>query len=182
MALPSTGLMTVEEFLKLPEDSGPVYHELRHGEVVTVPRPKLKHSLVQRNLRRLFEEVAEPGSYVDVEVAFRPLPEHEFWVADVAYVCAERFRQADPEDNIRGAPDLVVEVLSPSNTAAEIYDKEQTCLANGAREFWVADMDRRQVKVTTPDGHTVTWQAGQEIPLPLFGSEARIKVDDIFRY
>ena len=77
---------------------------------------------------------------------------------------------------------MVIEVLSPSNTVAEIYDREQICLVNGAREFWVVDADRRQVKVTTPDGRTVTWQMGQEIPLPLFGGEARVKVDDIFRY
>lgn len=113
--------MTVEEFRALPEDTGPVYHELRHGELVAVTRPKLKHSLIQRNLRELLAPLAESGSCVDTEIAYRPLPEHELWVADVAYVSAERFRQADPEDNIRGAPELVVDVLSPSNTVAEIY-------------------------------------------------------------
>ena len=178
----TTHLMTVEEFRKLPEDNGSVYHELRHGELVAVTRPKLKHSLIQRNLRELLKGFAESNSYVDTEVAFRPLPEYELWVADVAYVSAERFQQADPEDNIRGAPEMVIEVLSPSNTVAEIYDREQICLVNGAREFWVVDSDRCQVKVTTPDGRTVTWQRGQEIPLPLFGGEARVKVDDIFRY
>src|ERR1019366_6679855 len=147
----TTHFMTVEEVRRLPEAHGPVYHELRHGELVTVTRPKLKHSLIQRNLRELRERSVESASYVDTEVAFRPLPEHELWVADVAYVGAERFLQADPEDNIGGVPDLVIEVLSPSKTAAEIYDKERICLANGAREFWVVDPDRRQVKVTTPD-------------------------------
>jgi Uma2 family endonuclease len=176
----TTRLMTVEEFRALPEDRGPVYHELRHGELVTVTRPKLKHSLIQRSLREVLQPFAEPGSYVDTEVAFRPLPEHELWVADVAYLSAERFREVDPEDNIRGAPELVIEVLSPSNTAAEIYDKEQICLANGALEFWVVDAQRRQVKVSTPDGRTVTWQSGQEIPLP-FGRHAQVAVDDIFR-
>lgn len=175
----ATHLMTVKEFRKIPKDSGPVYHELRHGELVAVTRPKLKHSLIQRSLRRLFEAIAEPGSLVDVEIAFRPLPEHELWVADVAYISAERFREADPEDNIRGAPELVIEVLSPSNTVAEIYEKEQICLLNGAREFWVVDADRRQVKVSTPDGHTITYQAGQKIPLHLF-SNATMAVDEIF--
>src|SRR5581483_2366220 len=174
----TTHLMTVEEFRKLPEDRGPVYHELRHGELVAVTRPKLKHSLIQRNLRELLKKYAEPGSFVDTEVAFRPLPEYELWVADVAYLSSRRFQETDPEDNVRGAPEIVIEVLSPSNTAAEIYDKERICLANGARQFWVADPDRRQVKVTTPDGHTVTWQTGQVIPLALFGSEAGLKVDD----
>jgi Uma2 family endonuclease len=170
--------MTVEQFRGLPEDSGGVYHELRHGEIVTVTRPKLKHSLIQRGLRRFLEAVAEPGSLVDVEIAFRPLPEHELWVADVAYLSAERFKQAGPEDNIRGAPDIVVEVLSPSNTVAAIYEKEKLCLENGAKQFWVVDPDRRQVKVSTPDGRTVTYRAGQEIPLDLFASH--LAVENIF--
>jgi len=152
MAATSTHLMTVEEFRKLPEDAGPVYHELRHGEAVRVTRPKLKHALIQRNLRQALQQIAEPGSYVDTEVAFRPLPEYELWVAHVAYLSAERFRQADPEDNVRGAPEIVIEVLSPSNTAAEILDKEQLCLAQGAREFWVVDPDRRHVRVSTSQG------------------------------
>lgn len=42
----------------------------------------------------------------------------------------------DPDDYLRGAPDLIIEVLSPSNTATEICDKEKLCLENGAREFW----------------------------------------------
>jgi Uma2 family endonuclease len=179
MAIAPAQLLTVGEFRKLPADSGPVYHELRHGEVVPVTRPKLKHSLIQRNLRRLLEALAEPGSYVDVEVAFRPLPEYELWAADVAYLARARFQQADAEDNIQGAPELVIGVLSPSNTAVEIYDKEQLCLHNGAQEFWVVDPDRRQVKVSTPDGHTITYQSGQQIPLRLFGA-AKVAVDDIF--
>ena len=116
---------------------------------------------------------------VDIEFAFRPVPEHELRVADVAYVCAERERSIDPEDNLRGAPDIVIEILSPTNTAAEIYDKEKLCLENGAKGFWVVDPDRRQVKVSTPDGHTTTYQSGQEIPLSLFGG-AGVAINEIF--
>src|SRR5271170_7901600 len=103
MAVATSGQLTVQEFRGLPEDAGGVYHELRRGEIVTVTRPKLKHSLIQRGLRRLLEAVAEPGSLVDVEIAFRPLPKHELRVAHVAYLSAARFQQADPGDNIRGA-------------------------------------------------------------------------------
>ncbi len=171
-------LMTVEEFSKLPEDSGPVYHELRHGEIVPVTRPKLKHSLIQRNARRLLEPLAEPATFVGTTLAFRPLPEYELWVAHVAYLSRNRFRQVDPEDYIRGAPDVVIEILSPSNTASEIYEKEKLCLENGCMEFWVVDPDRSQVKVSTPDGRTLTYHTGQEIPLPLL--DTTIPVDDIF--
>jgi Uma2 family endonuclease len=175
----TTSLMSIEEFRKLPEDQGPVYHELHHGELVPVTRPKLKHTLIQRNLRNLFEPLAAAGSFVDTELAYRALPEHELRVADVAYVSRERWASIDPEDNFRGAPDLVIEVLSPSNTATEIYDKEKLCLENGAQEFWVVDPDRRQVKVSTPDGRTITYPSGREIPLPLFGN-VQVPVDAIF--
>jgi Uma2 family endonuclease len=175
----TTHLMTVEEFRKLPEDSGPVCHELRHGEPVTVTRPKYKHYTIQRRIRYLLAQSAPPGGLVDIEFAFRPLSEHELRVADVAYVCAEREQAIDPDDNLRGAPDIVIEILSPSNSAAEIYDKEKLCLENGAKEFWVADPDRCQVKVSTADGHTITYQTGQEIPLALFGG-AKVAVDAIF--
>ena len=55
-------------------------------------------------------------------------------------------------------------------------------LENGTQEFWVVAPDRGQIKVSTPDGHAITWQSGQEIPLPLFGDAkvAKVAVDAIF--
>jgi Uma2 family endonuclease len=175
-----THLMTVEQFRSLHEDQGPFYHELRHGELVAVTRPKLRHHLIQSRLRDLLRALASAGSFVEYEVAFRALAEHELRVADVAYLSPGRWQQADHDDNIRGAPDLVIEILSPSNSAAEMFEKEQLCLENGAKEFWVVDTDRRQVKVSTPDGHTLTYRSGQQIPLPLFGAAAKVPVDAIF--
>ncbi len=174
----TTGLMTVEQFRQLPE-TGPFYYELRHGELVQVTRPKVKHYLIQERLRDLLKPLAPAGALVGYEVAFRALPEYELRVADVAYLSASRWQQVDPEDNIHGAPELVIEVLSPSNTAAEINDKEKLCLENGAREFWVIDCDLCQVKVSSPDGMTTTYRRGQAIPLRVFGAGA-LKVDDIF--
>jgi len=170
--------MTVDQFRKLPE-AGPVYYELRHGEAVPVTRPKLKHFRLQRKLRELLNVSAEGRGIVETEVAFRALPEYELRVADVAYLSAEHWDQADPDDNIRGAPDLVIEVLSPSNTVAEINDKEKLCLENGALEFWVVDPVLRQVKVSTPDFITTTYRPGQEIPLRVLGA-GTLKVDDVF--
>jgi Uma2 family endonuclease len=81
-------------------------------------------------------------------------------VADVALVTKECLDLTDPEDNLHGAPESVIEVLSPSNTTAEMYEKEKLCLENGTKEFWVVDSGLRQVKVSTPDGHTITWHSG----------------------
>jgi Uma2 family endonuclease len=172
-------LMTVAEFSRLPKDDGPVYHELRHGEVVAVTRAIYRHHKTQRRLRRLLEDRAPEGGVVDTEFAYRPLPEHELWVADVAYLSASREQSIDLDGYLQGAPDLVIEVLSPSNTVAEMLEKEQVCLENGAKEFWVVDEKRRLVKISTPDGATRTWKSGQQIPLPLFGDKS-LAVDAIF--
>jgi Uma2 family endonuclease len=106
--------MTLEELRKLPQNRGPVYHELRHGELDAVTRPKLKHTLIQSKLRDLLRPLAHPGSYIEVEIASRALPEHKLRVADVAYLFARQVCRRHSEDNVRHAP--VVEVLSPSNS------------------------------------------------------------------
>ena len=98
----------------------------------------------------------------------------------MAYVSASREHRIDPDGYLEGAPDLVIEVPSPSNSMAEMNEKEQVCLENGAKEFWVVDPKRRLVKVSTPDGNTRTWKSGQEIPLPMFGENRLLPLDAIF--
>jgi Uma2 family endonuclease len=172
-------LMTIEEFRKLPEEQVR-RHELRHGELVQVNPPRNKHYKIQNRITDLLRGAAGESGFVGIELAFRPLPEHEFREADVAFVSKERWDKIDPDDDsLAGAPELVVEVLSPSNTVAEINDKEKLCLENGCSEFWVVDADLKQVKVSTPDGITTTYKYGQEILLKLFGNRY-LRVNSIF--
>ncbi len=178
MASTPTRLMTFEEFEQLPDprDERERY-ELRHGELVKAPPPEYDHFLIQQTLRDLLDRAAAGQGRAYTEAAFRALPDGEYRVADVAYAPADRWTRHKGERYFMGAPDLVIEVLSPSNTAAEMLDRRILCLENGAREFWLVDAGHRQVEVSTPDGHTVTYKTGQEIPL-FFGG--RIPVDAIF--
>lgn len=128
----TTGLMTVEQFRQLPEP-GPFYRELHQGELVQVTRPKMKHARIQRRLRELLGAVLEDG-IVETELAFRALREYELRVADVAYVSHARWDRAEDDDNLHGAPDIAIEVLSPSNTVSEINEKAALCLENGSAE------------------------------------------------
>ena len=90
----TTPLITFVEFEELPDPPGG-YYELHHGELVTLTYPKFKHSAIQRKLQGLLMPFVPPGSFLTLELAFRPLPEHEGWRADVAWLSAERFREAD---------------------------------------------------------------------------------------
>jgi Uma2 family endonuclease len=171
--------MTFAEFERLPVPEG-WRIELRHGELFKVPPLKYVHFMIQQILRDLLDQAAEGAGRAYTEVGFRPATEHEFRVADVAYAVNSRWAQASGQDYFLGAPDLVVEVLSPSNTATDLNHKEKLCLENGCREFWLMDPELHLVKVSTPDGHSITYQAGQEIPLPLLNG-AEFAVDAIFR-
>jgi Uma2 family endonuclease len=176
VAITSTRLMTFEEFAQLPEPKG-FHYELHHGELVEVPFPEIRHVRAQRQLRLLLEKAAGLSGIVTTEMPYRPLLEYESWRADVVYMPRERWDGI--EDYLFGAPELVIEVLSPSNTASEMRDKRKLCLANGSVEFWVVDPEQREVEVSTPDGHSIIYSAGQQVPL-FFAAGSHILVDAIF--
>jgi Uma2 family endonuclease len=171
-----TRLMTFAEFEQLPTPKDGRL-ELRNGEVVKLPPPKLKHVIVQENLRGLLKQAAGDAGSVYVEIGFQAFLDGNYRIADVAFVPTDRLKSQDPEGYFRGAPDLVIEVLSPSNTAAEMREKKKLCLENGAIQFWIADTDLREVEVCTRDGRSITYKSGQEIPLFFGGS---LPVDVIF--
>lgn len=168
--------MTFAEFERLPDPAG-ARLELRNGEAVTVPPPKNRHFLIQQTLRDLLSAAAGIQGRVVTEAGFRPRPEYEFRIADVAYFSAGSWRRFAASVYYEGAPDIVVEVLSPANTVAEMMEKEILCLENGAAEFWLVDADRRQIRVSTPDGRSITYKSSQEVPL-LFGGT--LSVDAVF--
>src|SRR5919198_3700188 len=108
-------LVTVEEFLRLPEPKSGHY-ELHRGEVVLVTAPKKGHQKLQERIRVLFSGIMQGRKVVRVEMAFQPAREYEVWEADVGVISKERDDATPDDEYLQGAPDLVVEVLSPSNT------------------------------------------------------------------
>lgn len=177
MPSPAAALVTFAEFEQLPDPLNAHRLELHHGEVVLVPPPKHRHKTIERHLRRELEATAGDAGVVETEVGFRALPDNEWRVADVAFVSKQRWQSISPDGYLQGAPELVIEILSPSNTASEMLDREQICLENGSVEFWVVDPMRCQVRVSTRDGRSEIYKAGQTIPL-MFGDN--LAVDAIF--
>jgi hypothetical protein len=81
-ALPQ--LMSVEQFRQLPD--GEYQYELHHGEVVAVAMPKHWHVNLRHQLFRLLRSRLESFGEVATEVPYRPFPEFDMRVADVAAV------------------------------------------------------------------------------------------------
>src|SRR5262249_37515131 len=155
------------------------HYELRNGEPFLMPPPKHDHKLVMRRIFHDFEAATDHNWIVDFESGYRATSDYEYWEADVMVLSKTRWDAIPKNGNQQGPPDLVVEILSPSNTAAEIARKRKICLANGTREFWVVSSRKRTVEVFTPDGSSVTDRSGEQIAL-FFAPGKSIAVDAIF--
>jgi Uma2 family endonuclease len=172
-AAPELLLMTVEQYRQLPPRED-VTQELHWGQVVTLTRPKMRHAKLQSRLVRLLRPRAGHLGVVESEVAFRALPEYDLRGADVAFVSQQRWDETPDDDNLQGSPELVVEILSPSNTQAEMRDKSALYLSTGTQQFWVIDPKRKTVSVTDQSGVTTVYQEQDQIPLTLFEGRAAL--------
>jgi Uma2 family endonuclease len=164
MAVTST-LLTVADFMSLPDHANRWRQELHHGELFEMPPVKLVHTRIQSLVVRALNELLFPEFEAFNEFPFRPLPEYEVWTADIAVVDKALADSMPSDGYFTGTPPIVIEVLSPSNTASEMLDRERICLANGGREFWLIDPKHRTVKVTTAQGLTRSYSGSDTIPL-----------------
>ena len=171
-------LITVEQFRQLPEE-GEFAYELHYGEVVAAARPKARHWRLQGRLVDLLRTNLGAFGEVGMEMPYRPVPEFDLRVADVAAVSWERAKGVDPDDNLHGAPELVIGVKSPSNTPRQLRELAALCLANGAMECWIVDTGKKSVTVVTRDGGSVVHSSGGSVPLTQFGG-GDFPVDQIF--
>jgi Uma2 family endonuclease len=174
-ALPQ--LITVEQFRQMPE--GEYKYELHHGEVVAMTRPKPRHWIMQRRLYELLKMKLQTFGEVAVEVPFRLFPEFDLRAADVAVISRARWDAIDLDDDLRGAPDLVIEVKSPSNTERRLRELASLCLNDVAVEFWIVDPKQKSVTVVRRDGTPVVFSSGATLSLAAFGG-GELPVDEIF--
>jgi Uma2 family endonuclease len=170
-------LITVQRFRQMPDDGEA--HELHHGEVVAVTRPKARHYHLQRRLVRLLEDRLAGFGQVGMEFPYRPVAEFDLRVADVAAVSQARYDQIDPDDNLHGAPELIVEIKSPSNTDRKLREVASLALANGCWECWIVEADRASVTVIRRDGSSSLFGSPQSVPLSAFGG-AELSVQEVF--
>jgi Uma2 family endonuclease len=175
----TSAVLSVDEFARLPRPAGGVRQELHHGELVELPPVKKLHTKLQKHLVSLLEARLDPAKFgVDKEFPFRPAPEYEVWVADVALFSLALWEQTSDDDYFRGVPAIVIEVLSPSNSASEMIEREEICLRHGGREFWLVDPQRECVQVISYDGYSNVYDLAAAIESRVMGGS--IAVREIF--
>ncbi len=144
-------LLTAEELLRLPTGMGERY-ELANGELKIMSPAGSRHGRVALRLGSLLEQTVRHGrlgATFGAETGFVLSRNPDTVRApDAAFVAAARLPAGDlPDGYFPGAPDLAVEVISPSEAAADVQRKVVEYFEAGARLVWVVFPDTRQVVV-----------------------------------
>ena len=139
------GPYTVEDYEALSDD-GPRY-ELIDGELIEMPAPTPLHQAVQVHLASLlffFVMQRKLGrvyvSPLDVQFAGMIVQ------PDIVYVSSERAGVVTTQ-RLVGAPDLAVEILSPSTRSHDLATKHDIYRRHGVREYWTIDIQSRSATV-----------------------------------
>ncbi len=148
-------LLTADEFFRLYSHKEGQY-ALVKGEVIEMSLPGGVHGGIAVNITiglGSFVRRHDLGRVV-VETGFR-LESRPDTVRgpDVAFIAKDRVpAEGLPRAFFLGAPDLAVEIVSPSDSAAELEMKVSDYLRNGTRSVWVVYPDSQRVQVYRPDG------------------------------
>jgi Uma2 family endonuclease len=156
VAMAATTLLTSDQFLAMPEEfdqhGNRIKDELIGGEVVRMAQPSYFHDRIKNRINRLlilyldanphlpFDSVVEMGTLVSDRDSFVP---------DVSVV--RTGEQALSERIYRGAPDLAIEVVSPSDTAKHLKRKVDAYLEGGSKSVWIVYPEARSVMIHSID-------------------------------
>ncbi|MEM8896244.1 MAG: Uma2 family endonuclease [Bacteroidota bacterium] len=136
---------TVEDYLQLDEG---LLTQLIEGTLVMSPAPAFIHQQVLRELFLQLNTILDSGElvfaptdlYIDEKNVLQP--DLMFIAADNCHIITSR--------GVEGAPDLVIEVLSPSNSFIDRNTKKRKCLSVGVKEYWLIDPVNRTLEVYKP--------------------------------
>ena len=142
----STAKMTSKQYLMLGEDPPGIHLELAHGEIVVSPSPTPNHSEVITNLVVILSVYAKRHKlgklYLDTDTVF---DDENTRRPDIAFFATSR-RHLIGKRALLGAPDLCVEVLSPSNENMDREDKFALYEKRRVANYWIVDQDARTIE------------------------------------
>ncbi len=165
--MPATRI-TWHDVLTMPEDGN--RYEAIGGELYVTPPPKNLHQWILTNLFiALVDLLMKPGHgrVFTAPIGVEFPGSDEGVQPDILFVSAERLYIVT-EDWIRGAPDLVIEILSPSTARRDRTVKRELYRRHAVAEYWIVDPDAQQVEVWRfAAGATVPQRCTQRVSVRL---------------
>jgi Uma2 family endonuclease len=170
-----------EDLERLPDDGK--RYEIVEGELYEMPSPTLYHALAIRNLLFLLGPVIEAlGGWLltaPLDVFFQGAdPVQPDLVVLLPGGKAQPFAQG-----VQGPPDLLIEILSPSNRGHDLLTKRALYARAGVREYWIVDPVQRTVELLALDRdafHSVQTASGDDSVVSLVLADTTVPVAGIF--
>ena len=136
---------TYEDYKNTPDD---VRYELLDGELIMVPAPKEIHQRLDMDIGTPLDTFVKAGRLgrvysAPLDIVFSNTDTVQ---PDLMFISNER-AHIITEDNIRGAPDLVIEILSPSTAGRDRTFKRTLYERHGVTEYWMVDTDAKNITV-----------------------------------
>jgi Uma2 family endonuclease len=174
----TTTLVTVQEFLQLPEPQGQRM-ELIGGEVVTMGHGGYPHEIVKSNLIEILAVWLAQNRIGKVfsETMFQ-LDDYNSPIPDVSVLLPGRIIPGST-GLLKGAPEIAIEVVS-SETAVHLENKIKLYLANGSKSIWVVFPEQRTVRVYSTDGRSIMFAHNQTLEDPSVLPGFSVPVSAIF--
>ena len=189
-AQPTTERLIVdwEGYLNLPDDL--THYEIIDGEVIPLASPTIKHQIVSRELFRRLDALTTAKRlgevlYAPFDFVIRRAPVRTRQ-PDLFFLSRERLQdwtQLQEQSRLEFAPDLVIEILSPSDTYTYWSEKLQDYFALGVPEVWLVDVDKRaiEVQVREPSGYrSLGWFAGEQVVASQVLAGLELKPAEVF--
>lgn len=135
-----------KDYKSLPESETKRY-ELLEGELIMVPSPSERHQSISRNLEFILYQFIRDNNLGTLYYApFDVILGEDVVQPDIIYISKERL-SIIAEGEIRGAPDLVIEILSPATAERDRTYKRTLYARHGVREYWLVAPDERSIEV-----------------------------------
>lgn len=143
-------LLTYDDYCLIPNDGR--RHEIIEGLHYMSPAPIPLHQFVLRRLDHLLSPICGDEGIIYLSPIDVILSDHDVVQPDLIFIADERKNIIGPK-NIGGAPDLVVEVLSPSTADHDQRIKYAAYARHGVPHYWIVDPDARTLtEFTEPAG------------------------------
>ena len=174
-------VMTAEEYVTLSDQGSDCAYELVRGAlVVRDPGVSWAHSCVQGKLCRYLDEWMEKFGHGEVGVEVDCLVGEDpdtVRIPDVAVLLQPFDTENAFLGRVQGAPDIAIEVLSPSNSPQAMRDKTSDYFNAGALRVWIVDPETRTIVIHKADGTTTRFSGTDRLEdpeiLPGFALEMR---------
>lgn len=153
----TSNVLTFAAFEQLPDGDG-FHRELIEGELQILPPPKSRHILIASNAYELLRALKGQGiGRVLMEAGYKLSDNPPTWVQpDVSFVKQSRVQTLPKDGYFAGAPDLAIEVVSPSESVGDLQKKVSLMLKAGCLAVWVIYPEERTVQIYRADGSSYT--------------------------